>query len=218
MRRGKWFRVLVCLVALSGTGGCVGAVDRADFEDQMRTRGGGLVSALPQEAVAAIARRIDAADVEANLLLLTAPNSTQFRLVLNDQPDQVTRFLSTGEDLAAREPTVRLRVRPPDRPRQLDDYSFTLGALSAPRPVRVSAYDDLDTENFRVSEVPGLSRIEDIVDTARAQSALPDGQVTVIVVSRFGREIRIVANVLSPRAEIVAEFDRTGAFLRMRQV
>ncbi|MFG1772043.1 hypothetical protein ACIBEH_21625 [Nocardia salmonicida] len=218
MRAGRWFRVLVCLIVLGGTSGCVGAVDRAEFEDQLRSRGGGLVSALPQEAVAALAQRTGAADVEANLILLTAPNSTQFRLTLNDQPAQITRFMADDAVPAARTPTVRLRVRPPDRSRQLDDYSFTLGDLSAPRPVRVSASDDLDGEDFTVSEVPGLSRVEEIVDTALTRSELPDGQVTVIVVSRFGREIRIVANVLSPRSEMVVEFDRTGTFLRAQQV
>ncbi len=39
-----------------------------------------------------------------------------------------------------------------------------------------------------------------------------------MIVSRFGQEIRIVANVTSPRTDMVAEFDRTGAFLRIRQV
>ncbi|MBL1077215.1 hypothetical protein JK358_22710 [Nocardia sp. 2] len=218
MRRGRGLRVLACLVVLGATSGCVGAVDRADFEHEIRTRGGGLVSELPRAAITALSDRIGATDLEANLILLTAPNSTQFRLVLNNQPDQVTRFLSGGDPLTAREPTVRLRVRPPDRSRQLDDYSFTLGDLGSPRPVRVSALDDLDGENFAVSEVPGLSRIEDIVDTALARSEIPDGQVTVLVVSRFEREIRIVANIVSPRSEVVAEFDRTGAFLRAQQV
>ncbi|MFI6310123.1 hypothetical protein ACIBEK_08390 [Nocardia fusca] len=192
-------------------------MDRADFEDRIRTRGGGLVSALPQAAIAALAQRIDASDPDLNVILLTAPNSTQFRLVLNNQPAQVTDFLA-GSDFTAREPTVRLRVRPPGPSRVMDDYSFTLGDLSAPRPVRVSSFADLDSENFRVSEVPGLSRIEDIVDTARTRSEILDGQVTAIVVSRFGRDIRIVANVVSARSEAIAEFDRAGVFLRAQQV
>ncbi|MFI5717569.1 hypothetical protein [Nocardia sp. NPDC051750] len=217
MHRGNWFRVLLCLTVLSSTSGCIGAVDRADFEDRIRTRGGGLVSALPQAAIAALAQRIGAEDPDVNVVLLTAPNSTQFRLVVNNQPAQLTDFLA-GSDFTAREPTVRLRVRPPGQPRVLDDYSFTLGELSAPRPVRVSSFDDLDGENFTISEVPGLSRIEDIVDTARTRSEITDGQVTAIVVSRFGRDIRIVANVVSARSEVVAEFDRTGVFLRAQQV
>ncbi|QLY28670.1 hypothetical protein H0264_25470 [Nocardia huaxiensis] len=218
MRRSSWLRVLLCLCVLGSTSACIGAVDRADFENEIRTRGGGLVSALPQAAITALAQRIGATDLEANVIILTAPNSTRFRLVLDDQPAQVTRFLSDNTDLTAREPTIRLRVQPPDRSRRLDDYSFTLGDLSSARPVRVSAFDDLDTENFTVSEVPGLARIEDIADTALARSELPDGHVTVIVVSRFDRDIRIVANIVSPRSEVVAEFDRTGAFLRAQQV
>lgn len=217
MHRGNWFRVLLCLAVLSSTSGCIGAVDRAEFEDRIRTRGGGLVSALPQAAVAALAQRIGAGDPDMNVVLLMAPNSTQFRLVVNNQPVQVTDFFAGG-DFTAREPTVRLRVRPPGRPRVLDDYSFTLGDLSAPRPVRVSSFDDLDGQNFTMSEVPGLARIEEIVDTARTRSEIPDGQVTAILVSRFGRDIRIVANVASARSEVVAEFDRTGGFLRAQQV
>lgn len=176
-----------------------------------------MVSALPQTAIAALTERTGARDLEANLIVLTAPDSTGFRLVLNDQPDQVTRFMADHDDLSTREPTVRLRVRPPDRSRQLDDYSFTLGDLGSARPVRVSAFDDLDGEDFTISEVPGLSRIEDIVDTALSRSGLTDGEVTVIVVSRFGRDIRIVTNVVSPRSEMIGEFDGDGAFLRMRQ-
>ncbi|MFE3193831.1 hypothetical protein ACFXHA_32845 [Nocardia sp. NPDC059240] len=217
MRPGLWFRIVVCLAVVGSVSGCIGAVDRAEFEDRIRSRGGGLVSALPLSAVSAVEKRTGATDLEVNLILLTPPNSTQFRLVLNDQPAQVTRFLSGGDDMTAREPTVRLRVRPPDRSRQLDDYSFTLGDLSSPKPVRVSAADDLDGEDFTVSEVPGLSHLEEIVDAAMSRSGLPDGEVTVLVVSRFGRDIRIVANVASPRSELVVEFDRTGAFLRMEQ-
>ncbi|MGY2117127.1 hypothetical protein ACW9HR_24760 [Nocardia gipuzkoensis] len=217
MRRGCWLPILMCLAVL-GTSGCLGAVDRADFEQQIRTRGGGLVNTLPRDAIAALTKRLGTADPQANVILLTAPNSTQFRLVLNNQPNQVTRFLTERDDLATREPTVRLRIRHPDRSRQLDDYSFTLGALGSAQPVRVSAFDDLDSEIFNLSEVTGLAEIENIVDTARIRSGLPDGQVNAIVVSRFGSEIRIVTNVVSPRSEMLAEFDRTGAFLRMQQV
>ncbi|MCU1643919.1 MAG: hypothetical protein JWN03_4194 [Nocardia sp.] len=217
MRGVGWFRVALCLAVL-GTSGCIGAVDRADFEQQIRTRGGGLVSALPQGAVIALAQRVGAAELQADVMVLSAPNSTQFRLVLNDQPAQVSRFLADHDDMSATAPTVRLRIRHPDGSRQVDDYSYMLGALSSAQPVRVSAYDDLEGECFTVGEVTGLARLEEVVDTALARSELPDGQVTVIVVSRFGSDIRMVANVVSPRSEVVAEFDRTGAFLRMQQV
>ncbi|WP_280413651.1 hypothetical protein [Nocardia asiatica] len=217
MRRWRWLRAALCSVVLAA-GGCIGAVERGDFEQDLRARGGGLVNGLTESAVAAVRERLRTSDFEAHVILLTAPNSTRFRVVLSDQPDQVTRFFSAWPDPTARQAVVRLRVRDPEGSRRLDDYSFTLGALSAPRPVRVSVFDDIDAEGFAISEVPGLAHIEGIVDTALARSALADGEVTVMIVSRFGREIRIVANVTSPRADVVAEFDRTGAFLRIQQV
>lgn len=213
-RRLTWAALCLVVVAVSG---CVGAVDRADFEQRMRARGGGLVGALPRDAIAALRSRLGDNDIDANVLLLTAPDSEQFRLVLDDQPTQVSRFLADRDDLGSREPTLRIRVRHPEGSRQLDDYSYALGALSAPRPVRVSAFDDLDGEDFPITDVPGLSRLEAVVDIALARSGLADGTVSVIVVSRFGRDIRMVANVVSPRSEMIAEFDRTGAFLRIRQ-
>ncbi|WP_067824894.1 hypothetical protein [Nocardia inohanensis] len=216
MRRG-WVSILVGLTVI-GTSGCVGAIDRSVFEQEVRARGGGLVDALPREGFAALAARLGTADPEADVLLLTAPDSNQFRLVLDDQPVQVTRFLAGRGDLATGTPTLRMRVRNPRESRQLDDYSFTLGSLGSAEPVRVSAFDDLDGEVFHLSEVTGLSKLEEIVDTARRKSELGDGQVNTVVVSRFGGEIRIVANVVSPRTEMLAEFDRTGALLRIRQV
>ncbi len=200
------------------TCGCVGAVERDTFEQQIRARGGGLVGALPAAAFQALRNRLGTSDIQADVLLLAAPDSTRFRLVLADQPASVTRFLADRDGSGAREPAVHLRIRSPQRPHELDDYTYLLGALSPPRPVRVSAFDDLDGECFTLGEVPGLTRLESIVDTARARSALPDGTVPVIVVARFGHDIRIVADVFSPRSDMIAEFDSAGEFLRIRQV
>jgi hypothetical protein len=197
--------------------GCIGAVDRGDFEDIVRERGGGLVSALPTEAIAAVRERLSVTDFQVGVIMLTAPNSSQFRLVVPDQPDQLTRFLNGTHDFAGPQAVARLRIRVPQQPEQLDDYTFAQGALSAPSPVRVAASDDLDGESFAVSEVTGLSRLEEIVDTAIARSGLDNGYVSVILVNRFGRDILITVNVTSPRAEAVAQFDSTGAFIRVQR-
>ncbi|WP_157121535.1 hypothetical protein [Nocardia violaceofusca] len=217
MRRRRWLRAAVCSIVLIACG-CVGAVERDAFEQQIRARGGGFVDGLPAAAFEALRNRLGTGDIQAGVVMFVAPESTQFRLVLADQPEQVTRFLADHDDLSTREPAVHLRVRTARRPRELDDYSYRLGAVSAPRPVRVSAFDDLDGECFTLGEVPGLTRLESIVDTALARSALADGVVPVIVVSRFGRDIRIVADVTSARTDMIAEFDSAGTFLRIRQV
>lgn len=217
MRRRRWLRAAVCSIVLIACG-CVGAVERDAFEQQIRARGGGLVDGLPAAAFEAMRNRLGTSDIQAGVVMFVAPESTQFRLVLADQPEQVTRFLADHDGLSTREPVVHLRVRSPQRPRELDDYSYRLGAVSAPGPVRVSAFDDLDGEYFSLGDVPGLTRLESIVETARARSGLADGVVPVIVVSRFGRDIRIVADVTSARSDMIAEFDSAGSFLRIRQV
>ncbi|MEU0545763.1 hypothetical protein ABZ319_38405 [Nocardia sp. NPDC005978] len=210
---GRWVRILVCASVLAAAG-CVGAVDRADFEERMRARGGGLVSALPLGAISALSQRLGVPEVQATVLVLTAPDSANFRVVLADQPPQVTAFLAE-HDLTSREAAVWLRVR---TDRRLDDYAYLYGTLGPGDPVRVSAREDLDADSFTLNTVAGLSRIEEIVDTALARSELDGAHVPVIVVARFDGDIRIVANVVSSRAEIIAEFDETGQFTRIRPV
>jgi hypothetical protein len=199
------------------TTGCIGAVDRGDFEDIVHERGGGLVSTLPDEAIAALRERLSVNDFQVGVIMLTAPNSSQFRLVVPDQPDQLTRFLDGKHDFAGPQAVARMRIRVPQQPEQLDDYTFTHGALSTPSPVRVAASDDLDGESFAVSEVTGLSRVEEIVDTAITRSGLDNGYVSVILVNRFGRDVLITVNVISPRAEAIAQFDSNGAFIRVQR-
>jgi hypothetical protein len=63
------------LVVLSA-GGCIGAVDRGDFEQDLRARGGGLVNGLTDSAITAVREHLGIADFQANVILLTAPSST----------------------------------------------------------------------------------------------------------------------------------------------
>ncbi|MFD0360165.1 hypothetical protein ACFQZZ_01730 [Nocardia sp. GCM10030253] len=196
--------------------GCIGAVDRADFEDIVHERGGGLVTALPTGAIAAVREHLGVADFQTSIILLTAPNSSQVRMVVPDRPTQLTRFLN-GHHLAGPQAVAHLRIRVPRQPEQLDDYTFTQGALSKPTPVQVAASDDLDGEAFAAGEVTGLSRIEQIVDTALARSGLENGYVSTLLVNRFNRDILMTVNVTSPRAAAVAQFDSAGKFIRVQR-
>ncbi|MFQ6329837.1 hypothetical protein ACLMAL_27385 [Nocardia sp. CWNU-33] len=215
-RRWRTSMLGACVVALTATG-CIGAVDRGDFENLVHERGGGLVTALPAAAIEALRERLGVADFQTSVILLTAPNSSQLRIVVPDQPPQLTRFLSEKNNLAGPQAWAHLRIRVPQQSEQLDDYTFGQGSLSKPTPVQVSASDDLDGEAFAVSEVTGLSRIEDVVDTALARSGLEQGYVSTILANRFGRDILITVNVTSPRAAAVAQFDRAGAFIRVQR-
>ncbi len=61
--RSSVLSVTALCVALCVTS-CVGAVDRADFDAAMRTRGGGMTGALVRDGLAELGTRYGVADVE----------------------------------------------------------------------------------------------------------------------------------------------------------
>ncbi|MEU7144276.1 hypothetical protein ABZ942_32865 [Nocardia sp. NPDC046473] len=212
-----------CLVALCGalliavsTTGCIGAVDRADFEKVVQARGGGLVSALPNAALDSLRQRLGVSDLQASVIMLTAPESRSTRWGMLEQPAQVTRFSNENPDLFTQDSAIHLRIQVPDHPAQQDDYTYANRTLHGPTPVHVSAADD--PEMFDVREVSGLFRLEEILDTALARTAVPNGHVSAVIINRIDDEVRITVDVTSPRTTMVTEFDRTGTFLRMSRV
>lgn len=140
-------------MALCATG-CVGAVDRADFDAAMRSRGGGMTSALVRDGLAQLAARYGVADLQV-----------------------------TSVDVAPVE-TLDVTVRNPARPDQLDRYTFDGEWLSDASPVMVSALEDLDARAFRLGDVPALSRVEALVDDALAHTGFDGGEVAGISVNR----------------------------------
>ncbi|WP_405163975.1 hypothetical protein OG203_02300 [Nocardia sp. NBC_01499] len=212
-RHSRLVAILGALLIAVGTTGCIGAVDRADFEKTIQARGGGLVSALPATAIDALRQRLGTTEIHASVIVLTAPESHS--LTMFDQPPQLSRFLADNPDLLTQDTAAHLRIQVPTHPDQQDDYTFANTTLHGPTPVHVSAFDDPDSEMFDIREVPGLLRLEHVVDTALTQSAVDDGYVSSVVVNRVGPEILMTVNVSSPRTTVVAQFDRAGTFLRM---
>lgn len=214
-----------CLVAMCGalliavtTTGCIGAVDRADFEKVIQARGGGLVSTLPSAAIDSLRQRLATNEIQASVIALTAPASNGLRLSMLDQQPQVSRFLDENHDLAGPDAAAHLRIRVPGRPDQQDDYTFANGTLHGPTPVHVSASDHPDDEMFDIADVSGLLRLEEVLDVAVTRAAVPDGHVTSVVVNRIGPDVVMTVNVTSARTTVVAQFDGAGTFLRKSQV
>ncbi|MFE9577772.1 hypothetical protein ACFYO1_15400 [Nocardia sp. NPDC006044] len=215
-RRSRLVAVLGAL--LLTTTACIGAVDRADFEKVLQARGGGLVSALPAAALDTLRQRLGVPGLRAGVIMLTAPETGTTNWGMLAQPPQVTRFSSENHDLFSQDSAVHLRIQVPNRPEQQDDYTYANRTLHGPRPVHVSAAVHPDSEMFDVGEVSGLLRLEQVLDTALARTAVTDGHVSAAIVSRTGDEVRISVSVTSPRTTMVAEFDRAGTFLRMDRV
>ncbi|MDZ7912256.1 MAG: hypothetical protein U5O16_10555 [Rhodococcus sp. (in: high G+C Gram-positive bacteria)] len=147
-----WIAALV--LTASSLSGCIGAVDRMDFEDQMRERGGGMTSDLVRNGFDSLAERygVDAVSV-------------------------------TSVDISPIE-TLGVTVRDPGKPSQLDRFSFDGVILGEPSPVQVSVTEDLDARSFTLDQVPALANVEKLVDDALASSGIDEGEVTGISVSR----------------------------------
>lgn len=211
------------LVAMFGallltTTGCIGAVDRADFEKVVQARGGGLVSDLPSTAIDTLRQRLGVSGLRAGVIMLTAPETGATTWGMLQQPPQVTRFGNDNPRPFTQDSAVHLRIQIPTSPEQQDDYTYANRTLHGPRPVHVPAAVRPDTEMFDVGEVSGLLRLEEVLDTALARTAVADGHVSAVIVSRIGDEVRMSVSVTSARTTMVAEFDRAGMFRRMDRV
>ncbi|MBC2641961.1 MULTISPECIES: hypothetical protein [unclassified Rhodococcus (in: high G+C Gram-positive bacteria)] len=151
--RSSWGSLTVLAVAMTATG-CVGAVDRADFDTAMESRGGGMTTTLVGDGLAALAVRYGVDEVQV-----------------------------TSVNVAPVE-TLDVTVRNPAKPDQLDRFTFDGEWLSDPSPVMVSALEDLDARAFGIGDVPALGRVEALVDDALAHTGFEEGHVTGIAVNR----------------------------------
>ncbi|MCQ4118610.1 hypothetical protein [Rhodococcus tibetensis] len=149
-------RSSMALAVAFGATACIGAVDRADFDAAMRTRGGGMTTSLVDDGLTALAARYGVDEVQV-----------------------------TSVDIAPVE-NLAVTVRNPANPAELDQYTFDGEHLSESSPVVVSALEDLDARAFSVDDVPALGRVEHLVDDALFHSGLDDGQVVGVSVYRAG--------------------------------
>ncbi|MFC4560925.1 hypothetical protein ACFO4E_03525 [Nocardiopsis mangrovi] len=182
----KGLATAVAVVSATVLSGCIGAMDRADFDAEMARRGGGLTTELVGDVLAALRVHYRVSeDTDVGLTSLT---------------------------LQAEGALVGVEAQAPDDPRVLDSYTFEDGELSAPTPVRVSAMDDVEARVFRPGDVPALGGIEDIVDTAVREAGIEDGLVSRIAVQRSAGDVVVVAAVESPRTLATVLFDAEGGF------
>lgn len=180
-------RLLLAVVASVAVAGCVGAVDRSEFEAEVEERGGGFDQSLVVDAVERIAEEVGSEQFDiANL---------------------------TVSPLSA---TVAVRVRDPRAPDQLDDYSFRGDELADVRPVRVSAGDDLDATTVPIGDF-ALDRLNEVVDVALDAYDTPGGFATSLrLAPDLARQPGtrptgvVVVDLESPRSAATATFSAGG--------
>lgn len=174
---------LVAVAVLAG--GCVGVTDRDEFDAMIDARGGGATSDLGLEAIAAVAERIGAEDLEMTQLTINPGG----RIVV-------------------------IEARDPGERQNLDRWIYrSRGGLDDPEPVQVSAADDLDARTFRASQLPALARVEELSDATFAALELDAASVESIVGTVVQGSPILLLSVESPRARGAARFTGDGTLL-----
>jgi hypothetical protein len=171
----------VLALAASATG-CIGVIDRDEFDAMVDSRGGGLSNDLVIDALTRVAARVEAADLELTELTV----SPGARVVV-------------------------MTVRDPVRRDQLDRYVVSGSAIRDVTPVRVGANDDVDAEAFRVSQVPVLVDLEAAGDRALAELDFEGGHVESASVRVVQGAVQVSLSVSSPRAQGFATFEADGS-------
>lgn len=179
-------RVALLLVGALLVTGCVGTVDRAEFEAEIQARGGGVDQDLVIDAVDGVAARVGTAEFEVTTLT-AVPLST----------------------------VVSLEVRDPRAPDQLDGYTFSNGDLVSVEPVQVRADDRLDARSMPVGSF-ALDDLEAMADEALAAFATDGGYVEMIILAVApapeGAEPTgaVLFQLESPRSSATATFTPDG--------
>lgn len=192
MRHVRWrdrsAGITLATIVLVAVAGCVGTVDRDEFNQIIQERGGGFTSELALDAVDAVGQRqgVDGGQVELKTLSLNP--SVQ---------------------------TVVLEVQDPAVRENLDRYVVREGSIDSVEPMQVRADEDVDAETFPASRV-ALVRIERMVGTALAEFDSDGGYVSSLNVSLWSEgNIVFYLGLESPRSSGNALFDAEGRFIRV---
>lgn len=185
-----WRGVVTLAAGAILLGGCIGATPRDDFEEEIRSRGGGFTESMIGGPLEDAARRLGTDDLQL-LMLMATP------------------------EYAA----VTMEVRNPNNSREVDRYFYQGGSLQSTEPVKVSVRDDLDSETIHVNDL-AVDMLEEMTDQALATFDTEGGFVSSIqATSVWGPDdpsnmlLGWRISLSSPRTDAVASFAADGEFL-----
>lgn len=168
--------------------GCIGATDRADFDTEVRARGGGLTSAWIAEGLDLVASEMSVTPTSELQLVTLAINSTD-------------RSLSA-------------QARRGDQNNFVDVVVVKQGEVVAITPVQDADQLPLDDITFTLSQLP-LANIETLGDTALREFGEADGFINRINVSLREGSPMITVSLASARRTGKASFTADGTFIEM---
>ncbi|BAN00433.1 hypothetical protein [Ilumatobacter coccineus] len=181
-------RALAAIALAFAMSGCIGATDRADFDAEVRARGGGLTSAWIAEALDLVAAEVS-----------VSPTSEMQLLTLSINPPN--RSMSAT-------------ARRGDEPSFADSVVVSQGNVVAVSPIQNADRAPLDEVTFTVGEV-ALSDIESVGDEALREFGETDGFIDAITITLNNGEPVMAMSLSSARRTATARFEADGTFIEV---
>ena len=174
-------------------GACVGSIDRGDFDDEVRARGGGLDGDLVIDGIDAVERDLGVEHIEV-WSVAVAPGAVTFQVRLPTQPDALDsyRYGSSGQ--------------------------YGGRGLSEPQPLSTNgAYDSIDSRVFDPTTV-GLDRLDEMAAEAIDAAGLDGGWASGASTNRPaapGADVVTSITVTDERRTVVVMFGPDGTLLEV---
>lgn len=176
-------RIALAGLAMLVLSACVGATTRAEFEEEIRRRGGGLTTDFVTESLDVVAVEVGASSwTELDVLALNAKPGNR---------------------------TLATNVRREDRRDFVDTISVANGEITNVTPVQDAGDLPLDDLEIPLDSV-ALDQIEQLSDEALAVFGQEDGFVDAIGVVRAGDDVTIRIDVESARETATVVFSADG--------
>ena len=202
----RWAVAVLASGSILATG-CVGSVDRDEFNRVVQERGGGLSQELVIEAVDALERELDVdplivqAIVATNEVVTIDAASTEF-------PGEFDRYSYQGGELGEPTPAGQIpTVSIPDLPEGVEIPAELQDLLDG------AAGDETGGDtgpSFPVNDV-ALDQLDRIVDSAIAAAGLREGYArTLTITSLTGEGPRIRVNVTNDRIDVTLTYGPDG--------
>lgn len=167
--------------------GCIGATDRADFEAEIRNRGGGVSVDWIDDALAVVAREVGTDPADLQILSMTIETTHQ---------------------------VMSVNARRGDRPDFVDMVTVSGGEVFSTNPVQNADELPLDDIAIDVTDLP-IGDIEAMSDAALAEFGEEDGSVASLSVSIVNSQPDIRMQLESARRTGAARFDLDGRLLEV---
>lgn len=192
-RTGAAGRVVATVASVLALGACVGSIDRGEFDDEVRSRGGGLDGSLVSDGVDAVARDLGVEDIEVWSVSIV-PGAVTLQVRLPAQPDALDsyRYGTSGQ--------------------------YGGRGLSEPQPLSTnSAYAEMESRVFDPTAV-GLDGLDEMVAEAIEAAGLDGGWASGASTTRGatpGADVVTAVTVTDERRTVVVTFGSDGTLLEV---